>query len=330
MTENEFILEDRLAVIRDTITQYGEENFYISFSGGKDSTVVHHLVDMALPNNKIPRVFSNTGIEYNAIVDFVKSLNDERVVIIQPKKNIRETLEKVGYPFKSKLYSGNYATYLKNKDRIIKYQEMIEADPKLKDDYEFIHNLPNGVKTVIKYIYNRREFEGGGVTNVSMNMLTFPDILRYQWKLEYNISDKCCLEMKEKPLDDWQKENNKPHRILGLMRAEKGRRSHTKCKAFKGDKLSFHPLAVVSKEWEDWFIKEYNIQLCKLYYEPYNFERTGCKGCPFSPNLQKDLEMMARLLPNERKQCEIIWKPVYEEYRRIGYRLKKVEQIKLF
>lgn len=64
MTENEFILQDRLGVIRDTINKYGEDNFYISFSGGKDSTVVHHLVDMALPENKIPRVFANTGIEY--------------------------------------------------------------------------------------------------------------------------------------------------------------------------------------------------------------------------------------------------------------------------
>lgn len=72
MKENEFLLQDRLGVIRDTINKYGEDNFYISFSGGKDSTVVHHLVDMALPGNKIPRVFSNTGIEYNAIVEFVR------------------------------------------------------------------------------------------------------------------------------------------------------------------------------------------------------------------------------------------------------------------
>lgn len=57
MTENEFLLQDRLNVIRDTINKYGEENFYLSFSGGKDSTVVHHLLDMALPENKIPRVF---------------------------------------------------------------------------------------------------------------------------------------------------------------------------------------------------------------------------------------------------------------------------------
>jgi hypothetical protein len=39
---------------------------------------------------------------------------------------------------------------------------------------------------------------------------------------------------------------------------------------------------------------------------------------------------MEELLPNERKACEVIWKPVYEEYRRIGYRLTKSEQIKLF
>ena len=35
-------------------------------------------------------------------------------------------------------------------------------------------------------------------------------------------------------------------------------------------------------------------------------------------------------MPNERKQCEIIWKPIYDEYRRINYRLKRVEEMKLF
>lgn len=47
MTDNEFLLEDRLQKIRQIINKYGEENFYISFSGGKDSTVLSALVDMA-------------------------------------------------------------------------------------------------------------------------------------------------------------------------------------------------------------------------------------------------------------------------------------------
>jgi 3'-phosphoadenosine 5'-phosphosulfate sulfotransferase (PAPS reductase)/FAD synthetase len=155
--DNDLILWDRLEVIKTTIQKYGEENFYLSFSGGKDSTVVHHLLDMALPDNKIPRVFSNTGIEYKANVDFVKSQNDDRFVIIPPTKNIPQTLNKVGYPFKSKLYSQHYETYRKHKEQIHEEIKKIEADPSLKHNYDYIHNLPRGVKTAIKYIYNLRE-----------------------------------------------------------------------------------------------------------------------------------------------------------------------------
>ena len=32
-------------------------------------------------------------------------------------------------------------------------------------------------------------------------------------------------------------------------------------------------------------------------------------------------------LPNEAKQCELIWKPIYDEYRRINYRLKRNIQL---
>ena len=97
-----------------------------------------------------------------------------------------------------------------------------------------------------------------------------------------------------------------------------------------GDLIKFHPLAVINEQWENWFIDKYKVKLCELYYPPYNFTRTGCKGCPYSLTLEKDLETMEKYLPNERKQCEIIWKPIYNEYRRIGYRLKKTEERKLF
>ena len=62
MNEHELLLFDRLEIIKSTVNKYGEENFYISFSGGKDSTMLHYLVDKAIPDNKIPRVFINTGI----------------------------------------------------------------------------------------------------------------------------------------------------------------------------------------------------------------------------------------------------------------------------
>ena len=74
MNDNEFLLFDRITKIKSVIKQYGEENFYLSFSGGKDSTVLSALLDMAIPGNTIPRVYSNTGIEYKLILDFVEKM----------------------------------------------------------------------------------------------------------------------------------------------------------------------------------------------------------------------------------------------------------------
>lgn len=328
MTENEFLLQDRLNAIRDTIAKYQEVNFMQSFSGGKDSMVVHALLDMALPNNKIPRVYLNTGIEYNAMVEWVRELkkNDDRIVMIQPQKNIKKTLEEKGYPFKSKEFSDVYPTYRKHKEEVWEVMDQIEKNPSLKYDYNFIHNLSNSTKWVIKEYYGLREreraiYEFGGC----------PQHLRYLFREDLNISDKCCLEMKEKPIAKWRRENKKPIQILGLMADEGGRRVSTKCLVFKGNHPnSFHPLAKVTKEWEQWFIDTYDVKLCKLYYEPYNFIRSGCKGCPFNLKLQEDLSILERYFENEYKQCQYIWKPIYDEYRRIGYRLSNEEQTKLF
>ena len=295
--DNELTLFDRINVIKDTIVKYGEQNFYLSFSGGKDSTILHYLLDIALPNNRIPRVFINTGIEYNAIVKFVKELaeNDDRFVIINPTQPIKKTLETYGYPFKSKQHSSMLSVYKKS-----------------------------GVgKSVKRYL---------GLIE-SNTLFRCPKILKYQFTPNFEIkcSDKCCLKMKKEPVHKWEKTNNKSISILGLRQGEGGQRaSHKGCVVLDGDSLvKFKPLNPITDEWEQWFIETYNIKLCELYYPPFNFKRTGCKGCPFSLDLQEQLNIMEKYIPNEAKQCEIIWKPVYDEYRRLNYRLKINEQIKL-
>lgn len=156
--------------------------------------------------------------------------------------------------------------------------------------------------------------------------MTIPKTLKYQlegWN-EFKISDYCCRELKKKPIALWEEQNNR-HIALTGMRAKEGgtRKLISGCiLTDKNGKLKkFHPLLKVDDEWEEKFIKENDIKVCKLYLPPYNFKRTGCVGCPFSLDLADQLETMAKLLPNERKQCEIIWKPVYDEYRRLNYRL---------
>jgi 3'-phosphoadenosine 5'-phosphosulfate sulfotransferase (PAPS reductase)/FAD synthetase len=225
------------------------------------------------------------------IRDFVFDMakTDDRVVVIKPSIPIKQMLEKEGYPFKSKVHSCFVARYQK--------RGMMEAEK--------------------GYL---------GLKPESWHSRTCPNILKYQFtdKCNLKISDHCCVEMKEKPLQKWAKENNKIYSITGIMREEGGRRTQSQCLAFSGKKLTlFQPLVVVSKEWEDWFIDAYNVEICDIYKPPYNFERTGCKGCPFALHLQDELDTLEKYFPNERKQCEMIWKPVYDEYRRIGYRLKK-------
>lgn len=295
--DNELILFDRINIIKDVLRKYGEENFYVSFSGGKDSTVIHYLIDEAIPNNKIPRVFCNTGIEYEHIVEFVKDMkmNDERIVIIDPSKNIGKTLKEDGYPFKSKEYSHVLGIYQRSGMQ----------------------------KTVDRYLNGNR------------GRFCCPNVLKYQFNSEFDlkVSEKCCLRFKKEPFKKWEKENERNVCITGMMSQEGGARQSIKDCVITSDDgkiKKLHPLLKVSEDWENWYISKRNIELCKLYYEPYNFLRTGCKGCPYSLKLQDQLETMSRLLPNERKQCESIWKPVYEEYRRIGYRLTDKEQIKLF
>lgn len=301
MTENEFILFDRLEVIRNTINKYGEENFYISFSGGKDSTVLHYIIDEALPNNKIPRVYINTGIEYNDILKFVKQMqnSDNRIQIVNSNVHIPSMLKKYGYPFKSKEHANKVAIY---------------------------QNSGIG-KTVKTYLTGIKE-------SGEKSFYKCPKVLEYQFteKNKLNISDKCCYKLKKEVAHRYEKEFRKSIAIIGLRSSEGGTRiRHKGCVVFDGDKLKkFKPINPCTDEWCDWYVESRDIKLCKLYYPPYNFKRTGCKGCPFALDLKKQLEVMERLLPNERKQCEIIWKPIYDEYRRIGYRLNKEEQIRLF
>lgn len=286
--DNDIILFDRIKIIQDLNDKYDLcNNAYLSFSGGKDSTIVHYLLDIALPNNKIPRVFVNTGVEYNYIVDFVNDLskNDDRFIIIKPKVPVGIVLREFGYPFKSKIHSRFVMLYQNNR-------------------------YLNSVDRYINGIYYDK----------------CPNILKYQFTPSFNlkISDRCCFKLKKDTCLDYEIENNKSIVITGIRKEEGGYRSIIKgCSLFYSDGSlhKFHPLLVVDKSFEDWFIDKFNIKLCKLYYPPFNFDRTGCKGCPFNPKLKEDLNTLSNLLPMEYKQICGIWKPIYDEYKRIGYRL---------
>lgn len=220
----DFELRDRLQKICSIDEMYNlRDNAFISFSGGKDSTVLSSIIDMALPGNEIPRVFFNTGIEYKAVLSFVREMsgNDPRIVIHNSGVNLRKMLEEKGYPFKSKEFAQKLATYQNS----------------------------GMFKTVTDYL---------GLTGNKAKTFCCPEKLKpcFTPGFTLKVSDKCCKELKKKVSEKWAKDNGKPVVITGMTRGEGGvRKSKTACTVFDEGRLhKFHPLFPVGKGFIDKFV----------------------------------------------------------------------------
>lgn len=86
--------------IRGWVNAFGQDGVYISFSGGKDSTVLLDIIRNKMHYDQIPAVFVDTGLEYPEIREFVKSFDN--VVWLKPEKNFKQVIQDYGYPFISK------------------------------------------------------------------------------------------------------------------------------------------------------------------------------------------------------------------------------------
>lgn len=291
MKENDFYemqIDDRIAKIRSVNDEYNlQKCAYLSFSGGRDSTMLHFLLDEALPGNKIRRVFFDTGIDFHAIKSFVLSFarNDSRFVIVPSGVNIQDMLNKYGYPFMNKQHSHRVSIYQKS-----------------------------GItKTVEKYL-----------SEDNKGVFSCPPKLRYNFSPSFHlkIDDTCCRKLKKEVSAHYMKDNHLTAVITGMRRAEKGQRAKIDCILTSPDRKNpektvlnkFHPLAPVGDDLIDYYYKQRDLPVCELYEEPCNFSRTGCIGCPFSNTLKDDLFKMSMYLPKEFKKCIALWGEVYNEY----------------
>lgn len=295
--------------IREWVQYYGENGVAVSFSGGKDSTVLLHLVRKLYPD--IEAVFINTGLEYPEIQQFVKTFDN--VTILRPKMRFDEVIKKYGYPFISKQVS-------------LCVRSFKQGSKWAKLSFEGKHNQteePN------EYIQNRYG----------------------KWKelvnLDFNISDKCCGIMKEKPLIEYKRKTGKVS-FIGIMTEESTRREKawlkTGCNAFD----SYEPISKPLSFWTNQdilrYIKQNNLPLASVYgkvvYGSHNSvekydnllcdcgmtlcttgcDRTGCIFCGFGAHLDKGESRFERLKRTHPKQYDYcmngggydidgLWKP---------------------
>lgn len=238
---------------------------YVSFSGGKDSTIVLWLARKLYPN--IKAVFCNTGNEYPDIVRFVREERDLRganIEIIQPKMKPKEVLGKYGFPLVSKEVSSYVNDYRYNKESI----RARRADGRLRTKYK------------------------GEV----------PDKWKYLFYEPYMTSHYCCHKLKKEPFRNYESKNNISP-ILGIMADESIQRTtaylvNDGCNVFRENGNSKSMPLSIWMERDIWdCINKYNIPISDIYRK--GAKRTGCMFCGFGAQFPNDnrFELVYKLYP---------------------------------
>ena len=284
-------VEDALFRIKREYERTGG-NIYLSFSGGKDSTVLAHLIMMAKLPKQIPFVFANTGIELDATLEFVKNFPYGNVVIVKPRKPFGIVLRDYGKPALSKLKAEALGTYGRHKDEPLKTARSRQL------------------------ILGERERGGIVVGGRNSYKLANKDMHFIHPETEFKVANMCCQYMKKYPFIDFEKENKMNGSFTGVRVAEGGARSmaYNSCVKIKRKKESEFFMSMPIIDWTDElvdeFISYYNIKLSDAY-EVYGCKRTGCSACPYSKNLTSDLKVLYDYEPKKYKAMMSWLKDVY-------------------
>lgn len=129
---------------KQRIIEWYEEfggDVYVSFSGGKDSTVLLDLVRSVYPD--VVAAYIDTGLEYVEVRDFVKTIDN--VVWIKPKMNFKQVIQKYGYPIVSKEQSQfiwEYRTTKSEKLKGIRWNGNKWGRGKISEKWKFLISAP--------------------------------------------------------------------------------------------------------------------------------------------------------------------------------------------
>lgn len=287
-------LEAKISMTQRRIREWYEVfdgDVYISFSGGKDSTVLLHIARQMYPD--IPAVFCDTGLEYPEIRGFVKATPN--VTVIRPKMNFKQVIQTYGYPVISK-ESSCYIHYAR--------EALKRGDT---DRYEYyLHGGRINRKTGEYYKF-------GALSKLALKVLDS----------DIPVSDQCCRVMKKSPLTQYQKENGvRP--ILATMAQESRLRYNAwmeyGCNAFDAKDPKSTPMAFWTEQDILRYIKADNMKICSVYGDVVEGKngklhttgcsRTGCMFCMFGVHREKEPNRFQRMKETHPKIYDYCMKPV--------------------
>lgn len=240
-------------------------NICVSFSGGKDSTVLANLVHEYYPD--VPLIFSNTGLEYPEIQAFARKMG---AVFVRPKMSFSEVISTYGYPIISKenaeaIY---YARAIRNSETPILTAERkhIKLNGEWKD-------------------WRRMSLMGTGAFEIKKSMFNKKKWLPLCYEAQFMISHKCCDVMKKRPMGSYQKQY-KIYPIIGTLAEESKLREQAwirhGCNAFEGTKKTSQPMSFWLEQDVLRYIVENDLEIASVYGD---IVVTDSDGMQYDPKL---------------------------------------------
>ena len=205
-------LETRIMTAEQKIQEwyrYWKGQVYISFSGGKDSTVLLHLVRSLYPD--IPAVFCDTGLEYPEIREFVKTIDN--VTWLKPKMNFNQVIQKYGFPIISKEVSQKIQEIRETKSQKLKNKRLFgdeKGNGKLPKKWQYLIDAPFNISNKCCHVMKKKPFEAYEKLNGNksyVGVMSCESALRLQsWQL-YGCNAFELKRPQSRPLMPWTEED---------------------------------------------------------------------------------------------------------------------------